>query len=125
MTTLFRQGGWVLVAIVALSTIGWAQSIRVWLRLAGKGAEADSFRGSLTLVASVGVACPLLGLLGTVLGMLETFELMSAYGAVGLEGLAGGISRALVTTQAGLVMALPIVVMHRWLSGRISRLEYS
>lgn len=49
---------------------------------------------------------PMLGLLGTVAGMIETFEAISAFGATNAKGLAGGISKALLTTMAGLVTSL-------------------
>ena len=57
--------------------------------------------GALTVVA------PLVGLLGTVIGMIETFRVVGATGVDTAQGMAGGISRALITTQFGLVVAIP------------------
>jgi biopolymer transport protein ExbB len=68
----------------------------------------------LSVAAVIGAASTLLGLLGTVLGMITTFRALTAGGAsVATGDLAGGISQALITTQAGLVVALPIVFFHR------------
>lgn len=83
-------------------------------------AEATGLRRHLGTIGAVGTAAPLLGLLGTVLGMIETFEVLTVHGTV-LERMARGISSALVTTQAGLVVALPILLLHRYLSARVSR----
>ena len=63
-------------------------------------------RNIVLLAALTGVA-PLIGLLGTVMGMIETFSSVSAVSDRAMEGIAGGISRALITTQFGLVVAIP------------------
>jgi biopolymer transport protein ExbB len=61
----------------------------------------------LALIAVLAGAAPLLGLLGTVLGMIQTFEVISFFGTGNAKALAGGISVALVTTQSGLLIAIP------------------
>jgi biopolymer transport protein ExbB len=76
----------------------------------------------LPLVAVIAGLCPLLGLLGTVLGMMTTFHGVTAGGTVRPDALAQGIGQALVTTQAGLVMALPLFLMHGYLTARADRL---
>lgn len=69
--------------------------------------EADAeLRQSLLLIKTMTAVLPLLGLLGTVTGMIETFEVMTLFGKGYVRGMAGGISEALVTTMAGLVTAL-------------------
>ncbi len=61
----------------------------------------------LALIAVLASAAPLLGLLGTVLGMIETFDVIAIFGTGNARALAGGISVALVTTQTGLLIAIP------------------
>ena len=70
----------------------------------------------LEIVASVS---PLLGLLGTVLGMVSIFDAISASGAGNPQVLSEGISKALVTTIAGLCVAIPALAAHGWLSRRV------
>ena len=84
-------------------------------------AERVRLRGQLALVAVVAGLCPLLGLLGTVLGMMTTFAGVTAGGVVRPDALARGVSQALVTTQAGLVMALPLLLVHGYLRSRMDR----
>ena len=71
-------------------------------------AEADyELRRSLPLIRSLTIVLPILGLLGTVNGMISTFTVMQLFGTGNVNGVANGISEALVTTMAGLVCALP------------------
>ncbi|MGQ3685829.1 MAG: MotA/TolQ/ExbB proton channel family protein [Candidatus Loosdrechtia sp.] len=74
--------------------------------------EADMLRRRLALIATLGTLAPLLGLLGTVLGMLRTFDALRETGVVTSSSFSGGISQVLLTTQAGLVTALPIVLAY-------------
>ncbi len=64
-------------------------------------------REHLQLIAVLAAVAPLLGLLGTVLGMIETFQVISFFGTGNARAMAGGISVALVTTQTGLLVAIP------------------
>jgi biopolymer transport protein ExbB len=74
-------------------------------------------------VLSVGAAvAPLLGLLGTVTGMINTFTLISVHGAGDARLLSGGISEALITTELGLMVAIPALLMHAFLSRRVRRI---
>lgn len=66
----------------------------------------------LTLIKLVSVVAPLLGLLGTVTGMINTFQVITLFGTSDPKLLAGGISEALVTTVLGLVVAIPMVFFH-------------
>jgi biopolymer transport protein ExbB len=71
-----------------------------------------------TLAVFGGVA-PLLGLLGTVTGMIHTFQLVTVFGSGNAKLLSGGISEALVTTEFGLVIAIPVLLIHAFLARRV------
>lgn len=73
----------------------------------------------LGAVAITAAVSPLLGLLGTVSGMIETFKLMTLFGAGDASAVSGGISEALVTTELGLVVAIPALLMHALLSRKV------
>ena len=64
-------------------------------------------------------AAPLLGLLGTVMGIIKTFEMISIYGTGEANRMAGGISEALVTTEAGLIVAIPALIWYAVLNRRL------
>ncbi|MDR3322033.1 MAG: MotA/TolQ/ExbB proton channel family protein, partial [Synergistaceae bacterium] len=66
---------------------------------------------------------PLLGLLGTVLGMVEMFQTLNLGGSVNAEAVTGGIWKALFTTVAGLAVAIPVIIAHGILLGRINKEE--
>ncbi len=68
----------------------------------------------LDVLGTIAVITPLLGLLGTVIGMIDVFAEIMIQGTGNAGALAGGISQALVTTAAGLCVAIPTVVMHRY-----------
>jgi biopolymer transport protein ExbB len=74
-------------------------------------------RGLAMLAVSAAVA-PLLGLLGTVTGMIETFRIITLHGTGDPKLMSGGISEALVTTMIGLAVAIPIMLLHTWLKRR-------
>ena len=78
----------------------------------------NKYLGVLATIASI---TPLLGLLGTVNGMVKAFGVMAAQGVGDPNALAGGISEALITTVAGLVVAIPTLVAHNFFSKRITR----
>lgn len=73
--------------------------------------DLDRFLNSLGTIASI---APLLGLLGTVLGMIQVFSAIVTYGVGNPGVLAGGISVALITTAAGLIVAIPSLAFHRY-----------
>jgi biopolymer transport protein ExbB len=72
----------------------------------------------LPVIAITAATAPLLGLLGTVSGMIATFNLITLFGSGDPKPLAGGISEALITTLFGLVVAIPALVLHAFLSRR-------
>jgi biopolymer transport protein ExbB len=73
----------------------------------------------LNTLGTIAAISPLLGLLGTVLGMIRVFAEITTQGTGNASALAGGISEALITTAAGLTVAIPALVMHRYFTGRI------
>ncbi len=73
----------------------------------------------LNTLGTIAAIAPLLGLLGTVVGMIKVFAEIMTQGTGNASVLAGGISEALITTAAGLTVAIPALVMHRYFTGRI------
>ncbi len=78
---------------------------------------------SLGLLAALATAAPLLGLFGTVSGMINTFEAITFFGTGNAKALAAGISEALVTTQSGLLVGIPGLFMARLIRQRARRLN--
>ena len=81
--------------------------------------EMERFLNSLGTIAAIS---PLLGLLGTVIGMVKVFAAITAHGVGNPSVLAGGISEALITTAAGLSVAIPALIGYRYLRGRVESL---
>ena len=81
-------------------------------------------RARLRALAVVASVTPLLGLLGTILGMIQAFQTVSTSGeALGkTELLAGGIYEAMITTAAGLCVAIPTLIVYHWIQGKVERL---
>lgn len=80
--------------------------------------EMPGLTKGLLFIKVVGVVAPLMGLLGTVTGMIRTFQAITLFGTGDPKLMAGGISKALVTTMLGLFVAIPLVLLHSWVSGR-------
>jgi biopolymer transport protein ExbB len=80
--------------------------------------EMPRLTRSLLFIKIISVVAPLLGLLGTVTGMIVTFQAITLFGTGDPKLMAGGISQALVTTVLGLTVAIPIVLLHTLVSGR-------
>ena len=80
--------------------------------------EMPGLTKGLLFIKVVSVVAPLMGLLGTVTGMIKTFQVITLYGAGDPKMMAGGISQALVTTVEGLVVAIPMVLIHTVVSGQ-------
>jgi biopolymer transport protein ExbB len=79
-------------------------------------AETGRLGRGLTMIAVLAGVAPLLGLLGTVTGMIDMFSVIAAQGGGNAKGLSGGISEALICTQAGMLAAIPLLLAHAWLS---------
>jgi len=85
--------------------------------------ETPKLSSWLMFLKIVSVVAPLAGLLGTVLGMITTFQSITLFGAGDPKLMAGGISQALVTTVCGLVVAIPIVLLHTAAASKAKRVE--
>ena len=81
--------------------------------------ELERFLNTLGTISTI---TPLLGLLGTVIGMIKVFTVITTVGVGDPATLAGGISEALITTAAGLTVAIPSVIFHRYLKRKIDEL---
>jgi len=150
MFDLIGRGGPVMIAIITLSVIlySWCFMLVLTLRrsrrqlvsaapvLAGEFAALRrlqdemqaGFRQQRVALSAMIAAAPLLGLLGTVSGLVKTFESLSAAtGQSSMEGLAGGISEVLVATESGLVVAIPALLIvylaHREMRKQLQKLN--
>ncbi len=84
--------------------------------------ETPRLEQGLTLLKIIAAVAPLMGLLGTVTGMIITFQAITIFGAGDPKAMAGGISSALVTTVLGLLVAIPTVLLHTVVNGRSQRI---
>jgi len=80
--------------------------------------EMPELTKGLLFIKVISAVAPLMGLLGTVTGMIKTFQVITLYGAGDPKMMAGGISQALMTTVLGLVVAIPMVLIHTLVSGQ-------
>lgn len=79
----------------------------------------ERFIATIAILAAI---APLLGLLGTVTGMINTFQVITIFGTGDPKMMSGGISEALVTTQLGLAVAIPLMLMHHFLGRRVDKI---
>ena len=84
-------------------------------------ASVDTYLAVISILAGV---APLLGLLGTVMGMMETFDVITHFGTGNARAMAGGISVALISTQTGLMVSIPGLYMAGFLTKRANNLKY-
>ncbi len=84
--------------------------------------ETPKLESGLVLLKIISAVAPLMGLLGTVTGMIITFQAITIFGAGDPKAMAGGISGALVTTVLGLLVAIPTVLLHTIVNGRARRI---
>ncbi len=96
------------------------QEIKEAIEHAGKQESSHLQKYLAVLGTIVGVA-PLLGLLGTVTGMIEAFDVIALKGAGHPTEIAGGISEALITTAAGLIIAIPTLVVYNYFYKKVNR----
>lgn len=84
--------------------------------------DLERFLNTLGTIASI---TPLLGLLGTVFGVIQVFSAITAHGVGNPTEMAGGIAKALVTTAAGMSVAIPSLIFHRYFRGKVDMLVIS
>lgn len=148
---LIAKGGPAMIAIMVLSVVLYARCFQLWLtlrrsrrwvrheadaRVISPGERqqaqeelAEAFRHERIVLGAMIAAAPLLGLLGTVSGMVKTFESLAAKGGEkSMEGLARGISEVLVATESGLLVALPallcVYLAHREVRQLVTQLNH-
>ena len=109
-------------ATIARARSGASADQRRALERSGALTSAELRRG-LAVLATVGASAPFVGLLGTVFGVINSFQGMAASGESGLNAVAGGIAEALFMTGVGLAVAIPAVWAYNYLSNRIEYLE--
>lgn len=140
LTELFHHGGPVMFCIAAASLVAWTLALQAVWRTRQQLATIERMKEDRTanprarfiaeagiarlehtvwMVAALGMVLPLLGLLGTVLGMLASFEVIQIHGTGQPRLLARGIGQALLTTQAGLLTAVPVLFFHRVTQDRV------
>ena len=137
---LFNQGGVIMLLIAGVSVAAWLLAFKTWRNakfilhdLEHKSQrkedkvifenELTKLEGSISFLAGLAAVLPLLGLLGTVLGMLVTFSVIQSYGTGQPALLADGIRQALLTTQAGLLAALPVLFFHHMISSQFRKID--
>lgn len=104
------------INIVKKYTLGQQRDDALFGALLNQKQSLENWLGVIAITAAI---APLLGLLGTVSGMIETFKLMTIFGAGDPSAVSGGISEALVTTELGLVVAIPSLLLHALLSRKV------
>lgn len=83
--------------------------------------QANKMERGLEVIGVIASIAPMLGLMGTVLGMVVTFQSIQVHGLGNIDALAGGISQALLTTLAGLAVGIPSLIMHRFLLNTVDQ----
>jgi biopolymer transport protein ExbB/TolQ len=86
-------------------------------------ATSRSLNRGMNILASTGSTAPFVGLLGTVLGIINAFKMIAATGSGGIGTIGAAIGEALVVTGYGLMVAIPAVLVFNWLSSRIASYE--
>lgn len=101
------------------------EAVSIWLFK-----KRQQFRSGIRLLSMIGVISPLIGLLGTVLGLMEMFKgITSTEGAISPANLADGLGLAMTTTAAGLLIALPAIMgaqlLSMWVDKTLAKIEYT
>jgi biopolymer transport protein ExbB len=120
-----RENGSPVAEVFAAGVVKWDRpAVEVEQAIIDAGERVSTgLRRYLRLFNGIATISPLIGLLGTVLGMIRAFNVIATADAMGRPDLlAGGISQALLTTAAGLTVAIPAYVVHLYFSGRADKL---
>lgn len=132
---LLEAGGAVMVPIVAVSFFAWGFGVHAWVRARGQWRELRegsvipaqidlaSVEARQLLLSSFVVILPLLGLLGTVAGIIDTFEVIREVGRGEPRLMARGIREALIATEAGLITALPALALHHLVGSLLEKIR--
>jgi biopolymer transport protein ExbB/TolQ len=99
-----------------------AEYARRALERKGEAVSRDLNR-RMNVLASTGSTAPFVGLLGTVLGIINAFKMIAATGSGGIGTIGAAIGEALVVTGYGLIVAIPSVLLFNWIAGRIATFE--
>lgn len=110
-----RQSEWTRAAAACFDTAGSTREGVENIAKESLSAVSSRLNSHLNTLAVIAGVAPLLGLLGTVTGMIRLFEVITHYGTGDPKLLAGGISEALVTTEVGLIIAVPVLLVHNFL----------
>ena len=89
-----------------------------------QGVTAHDIRqltGNMNVLSIIITVAPILGLLGTVLGLMDVFSVIAASASADMKQLSMGISKALITTVAGLSLAIPLLFLHQWVQNAIDK----
>lgn len=121
-TDVRHPAGGVLIRGVELAGKASKEDLEEALYEVHLAAQPPLQRG-LPFIAIAAATAPLLGLLGTVTGMIETFRLINIFGTGDAKSLASGISEALVTTEFGLIVAIPALILHALLSRKVQGIK--
>jgi biopolymer transport protein ExbB len=84
-------------------------------------ASGRCYRSGTRMVGVCAAALPLLGLFGTLIGIIQSFDALALFGSTDVQLLSTGISKALITTQTGLLLAVPLVFFYRYMNGRVQQ----
>jgi len=126
---LFQRGGAVLVVIMLLSIVGWFIGLRAFATLRSVSTKdrrvLQRVETSFRVVGAFAAVAPLLGLLGTVRGMMSAFGAIESFGVLDASLVSAGVSEALITTEAGLIVALPLLLISFYGIHRIESLRRS
>jgi biopolymer transport protein ExbB len=132
---LLEAGGTVMVPILSVSFFAWGFGVHAWSRARGQWrdlregsvppAQIDvaSIEARQLLLGSFVVILPLLGLLGTVAGIIDTFEVIREVGRGEPRLMARGIREALIATEAGLITALPALALHHVVGALLEKIH--
>jgi len=85
--------------------------------------ELEALKGSVWMLGTTGVSAPFIGLLGTVIGIIKSFQSMAVEGSGGFAVVAGGISEALVATALGLAVAIIAVIFYNYFHTKLERID--
>ena len=85
--------------------------------------ENEALKGAIWILATTGVSAPFIGLLGTVIGIIKSFQSMAVEGSGVFTVVAGGISEALVATALGLAVAIIAVIFYNYFNTKLERIE--